>query len=269
MKGGLVVIALALRALGRAGRLGQVPLRGVIVSDEEVGSPSSQELIRRTARGAACALGFESGRAGDALITRRKGLGALVVRATGKASHAGNLHHEGCNAIWALARFIDAAQRLTDYDRGITINVGRVEGGQGRNVVPDRAEAHVDFRFVDLADARTVQAALEEAARMAALPGTALTLTGGVTRLPLMRTEASARLMDAYAGCQRAAGLSAGEAPLLGGGSDASTVMPLGIPAIDGLGPRGSGFHTLDEQVELDTLLPKAEALVRFLCSQP
>ena len=56
-----------------------------------------------------------------------------------------------------------------------------------------------------------------------------------------------------------------GEAPLLGGGSDANTVAPLGVPAIDGLGPRGAGFHTTGEYVELDTFVPKAEALLRFL----
>lgn len=266
MKGGLVAIAFALQALAEVGALARVPLRGVIVSDEEVGSPSSQALLRRLGQGASCALGFESGRAGDAIITRRKGLGALQVRAQGKAAHAGNLHHEGHNAIWALARFVDAAQSLTDYGRGITVNVGRIEGGQGRNVVPDLAEAQVDFRFVALEDAAQIEAALRQAAVSAAagVPGTKITVSGGVTRLPLCRSEASAALRDRYGRCQRAAGLAFAEAPLLGGGSDASTVAPL--PAIDGLGPRGSGFHTLEEQVELHTLLQKAEALARFLC---
>jgi len=59
-----------------------------------------------------------------------------------------------------------------------------------------------------------------------------------------------------------------GEAGLLGGGSDANTVAPLGVPAIDGLGPRGAGFHTTTEYVELATLVPKACALVRFLCGR-
>ena len=59
--------------------------------------------------------------------------------------------------------------------------------------------------------------------------------------------------------------MRSGEAPLQGGASDASTTASVGVPSIDGLGPRGSGFHTLDERVELDSLVPKCEALVRFL----
>ncbi|MCS6913521.1 MAG: M20/M25/M40 family metallo-hydrolase [Myxococcales bacterium] len=265
MKGGLVVMAFALRALAQAGLLSQVPLRGVIVSDEEIGSPSGRTTILEVARGAACALGFESGRAGDAIITRRKGIAAYQARATGRSAHAGNAHREGANAIWALARFVDGAQRLTDYDRGITVSVGRIEGGCSRNVVPDRAEALLDVRFVTAADAAAIEAALRQEAIRAAVPGTQVELHGGVTRQPLERTPGSMRLLADYGRCQREAGLGSAEAPLLGGGSDASTVASLGIPAIDGLGPRGSGFHTLAEEVELDTILPKAEALVRFL----
>ena len=67
---------------------------------------------------------------------------------------------------------------------------------------------------------------------------------------------------------QRAAGLASGEAPRQGGGSDANTVGACGLPAIDGLGPRGHGYHTHDEQIELDSLTMKAEALLRFLLAE-
>jgi glutamate carboxypeptidase len=103
------------------------------------------------------------------------------------------------------------------------------------------------------------------AAAASAVPGVTLEVQGGVNRLPLERTDASAKLRDEYAACARACGLGDTEAPLLGGGSDANTVAPLGVPAIDGLGPRGAGFHTSNEYVELDTFVPKCEALVRFL----
>jgi glutamate carboxypeptidase len=96
-------------------------------------------------------------------------------------------------------------------------------------------------------------------------PGTSLALAGGVSRRPLVRTEASAALCARYAACQRAAGLGGAEAGLVGGGSDASTTADAGVASIDGLGPRGDGFHTTGEHVELATLAPKAEALVRFL----
>ena len=73
--------------------------------------------------------------------------------------------------------------------------------------------------------------------------------------------------MDAYAACARASGLASGEAALIGGGSDASTSGAMGIASIDGLGPRGIGFHTHDEQIEVVTLVQKAQALARFLAS--
>jgi len=267
MKGGLSVIRGALAALDEVGALAGLPVVVASVADEEVGSPSSAPHLRELARGAACALVFESGRAGDMIITRRKGVGAMTVTAHGKAAHAGNNHRDGANAIWAIAKFVDAAQRLTDYGRGSTVNVGQLTGGTSKNTVPERAECKVDLRYEAVADAHALVAALEAAARAAAeaVPGVRIEVSGGTNRLPLERTPASAALRDEYAACARAAGLGDGEAGLLGGGSDANTIAPLGVPAIDGLGPRGAGFHTTTEYVELSTFLPKAEALVRFL----
>jgi glutamate carboxypeptidase len=83
--------------------------------------------------------------------------------------------------------------------------------------------------------------------------------------LPLERTPASLALCAEYAACARLSGLGDGEAPLIGGGSDASTSSAMGIPSIDGLGPRGEGFHTHDERIEVRSLVPKAQALARFL----
>ncbi|HVK85799.1 MAG TPA: M20 family metallopeptidase [Kofleriaceae bacterium] len=267
MKGGLAVICTVLAALDQAGALADLPIIVVSVSDEEVGSPSSAPHLRELARGAACALVFESGRINDMIITRRKGTGAMTVTAHGKAAHAGNNHKDGANAIWALAKFIDAAQRLTSYERGVTVNVGSFTGGTSKNTVPERAECAIDLRYETVADAEELVAALQAAAAAAAaeVPGVRVETSGGANRLPLERTEASAALRDEYAACARASGLGDGEAPLLGGGSDANTVAPLGVPAIDGLGPRGAGFHTTTEYVELATFVPKAQALARFL----
>ncbi|HZH02575.1 MAG TPA: M20/M25/M40 family metallo-hydrolase, partial [Myxococcaceae bacterium] len=268
MKGGLVVMAYALKALAEARGAEALPaLRIAIVSDEEVGSPEGQGVIRSALRGARACLVFESGRAHDAIITRRKGTGAVTAVAHGKAAHAGNNHADGHNAIWALVRFIDRAQVLTDYAKGVTVNVGKVAGGQGKNTVPDRAEAQVDIRFCTRADGEALVAALHAAGDEAAasVPGTRILLEGGVSRPPLEKTEASSALFTAYAECARAAGLGSGESPLVGGGSDASTAFAMGIPSIDGLGPRGKGFHTVDEQIELATLVPKALALAELL----
>jgi glutamate carboxypeptidase len=267
MKGGLAVIRGALVALEKIGVLAKLPIAIISVSDEEVGSPSSKPHLEALAKGARCGLVFESGRAADAIITRRKGVGAMTVTARGKAAHAGNNHKDGANAIWALAKFVDAAQRMTDYARGLTVNVGMFNGGTSKNTVPETATCMLDLRYETVADAHALVEALRAAAAeaAAAVPGTMLEVSGGANRLPLERTPASAALRDEYAACARAEGLGDGEAALLGGGSDANTIAPLGVPAIDGLGPRGAGFHTTTEYVELATFAPKIRALVRFL----
>ncbi|MBX3211421.1 MAG: M20/M25/M40 family metallo-hydrolase [Labilithrix sp.] len=270
MKGGLVVVAWALKALAAAGALTSLPgVRVVIVADEEVGSPEGQSIIRAAIQGAQGALVFEAGRKGDLVITRRKGTGALTVVAHGKAAHAGAAHKDGVNALWALSKLVDRVQSLTSYERGVTVNVGKVTGGTSKNTVPDRAEALVDIRFETRADGEALIAAIEAAAAecAAAVPGARIELSGGIARLPLERTDASVKLMEAYGACARASGLGAGEASLIGGGSDASTAGSMGIASIDGLGPRGIGFHTHDEQIEVATLVQKAQALARFLAS--
>lgn len=270
MKGGLVVAIEALRALAELGLLAEIPVRFVIVSDEEIGSPEGKLVIERELHGARAALVLESGRAKDAIITARKGTGSAKITASGRAAHAGNAHEQGANAIWALARFIDRAQALTDYERGVTVNVGKVSGGQGKNTVPDHAEALVDFRFVRSADGEATFAELREVASAAAasIPNTpTLVVEGGPARPPLERTKANVALYRAYAERAREAGLGDGEAPLVGGGSDASTTAALGVPSIDGLGPRGAGFHTRNELIEISSLLPKTEALADLLTS--
>jgi len=265
MKGGLVVEIFALRALGEAGLLDRVPVRGIVVGDEEMGSPESQPLTVERVRGAAAALGLESWRSRDLIVTRRKGIASLDARAHGVAAHAGGDHEMGRSAIWSLARFVDRVQSLTDYGRGVTVSVGRIEGGTTRNTVPAEARCEVDVRFLTPSDGEAVLALVDVAAREAAVEGTRIEVLRPGNRPALVRTDASALLAAEYGECQREAGLGAGEAPLSGGGSDASVTGAAGVPSIDGLGPRGAGFHTHGEFIELGSLLPKAEALVRFL----
>ncbi len=268
MKGGIVVMIFALEAAGRAGLLGRVPIAGMLVSDEEVGSPESQPLLAARARGAACALVLESGRAGDLVVTRRKGVAALRAEAHGVAAHAGNEPEKGRSAIWALARFVDRAQALTDLVHGLSVNVGTFQGGTSKNTVPAGASCELDLRYQTAEDGARLEAALFDAARAAALPGTRIEIERTARREPLVRTEASAALAREYGACAAASGLGQGEAPLAGGGSDACTTGALGIPSIDALGPRGRGFHTLDEQVDLSSFVPKAQALLRFIAGR-
>lgn len=267
MKGGLAIVRGVLGALHQHGALATLPLAVISVGDEEIGSPSSTPHLQALADGARAALVFESGRTNDAIITRRKGVGAMTVTAHGKAAHAGNNHKDGGNAIWALSRFVDLAQQLTDYEKGITVNVGTFTGGTSKNTVPEQARCELDLRYETVADAEHLVRELHTAAAQAgmAVPNATIEVTGGIRRLPLEQTDASRKLMMRYGEHAKASGLGAPEAALLGGGSDANTIGPLGVPCIDGLGPRGAGFHTTHEHVEVATFRPKAQALLRLL----
>lgn len=269
MKGGLALIVCVLHCLYDAGVLEALPLRFVSVSDEEVGSPNSRSLLCDLASSAREALVFEAGRAHDAIVTARRGTGFARVCAHGRAAHAGNALKEGRNAIWALARFIDRAQALNERIPGASLNTGLVHGGSSRNTVPAFAEAELDLRVDDATSQQQLFAALERCAQEVSgeLEGTRVELELTMTRDPWERSEASVALCQRYLACQREAGLSGGEAPRQGGGSDANTVAACGLPVIDGLGPRGSGFHTPHEQVEIASFPLKAEALLRFLLS--
>ena len=265
MKGGLVIVAFALQALKQANLLEKSKLSFIVVSEEEVGSPDSCEHLLKAATGAKAALVFESGRKGDAIITRRKGTGFLTAVAHGKAAHAGNAHEEGINAIWAMSRFVDRVQQITDYSKGTTVNVGTFKGGIGKNTVPDLAETQIDLRFVTDEEGDLAKKRILEASKDLGVEGALLEVYFGPGRGPMKKTPQSEALMNAYAVCQKESGLGSTEMGLVGGGSDAAHTAAIGIPSIDGLGPRGSGFHTLDEYVQLDSLIPKAQALVRYL----
>ncbi|MCG8419743.1 MAG: M20 family metallopeptidase [Proteobacteria bacterium] len=266
MKGGLVIMRTALAALADVGVLAERPLSVVSVGDEEIGSRHSHSLVKAYCRGASAALVFEAGRAKDAIITRRKGTGRVTVTANGRAAHSGNHHRDGINAIWALAQFVDSAQERTDYDAGVTVNTGLISGGSSANTVPAQARCTIDFRFVRRKDGEDLIASLERASgEISAETGASFDVVGGIRRTPLERSEASVALYQKYAACARAAGLGHGECPLMGGGSDANTVSSVGVPAIDGLGPRGRGFHTHDEYIEVSSLAMRIEALIRFL----
>ncbi|MFO0596728.1 MAG: M20/M25/M40 family metallo-hydrolase [Myxococcaceae bacterium] len=266
MKGGLVVIAWALKALAMTDGLERVPpLRVVVVSDEEVGSPEGAPLIRSVVAGCRAALVFESGRANDDIVTERKGVGNLTAHATGVPAHAGNAYWEGSNAIWALSRFVDRAQSLSSRESGVTVNVGLIRGGSSKNTVPAEASAELDLRFPTKAAEDGVRRLLHEAAQDLGVAGASIKLENGTGRSPMEKVEGVGELVERYGACAHAHGLGRGEAKRQGGGSDGNTTSAMGIPTIDALGPRGKGFHTPDEYIEVSTLISRAQALADFL----
>lgn len=279
MKSGISSMLFALRALRRAApeRFAALRLRLVVVSDEEVGSPSSHALYDRLAPRTTAGLVFESGRKHDLIVTARKGGGVFTVTVHGKAAHSGNDHQAGVNAIHALALLVGKIEAMTDYPRGVTLNVGTIEGGTAKNTVPERASCQIDARFETVADSEQVTAAIyglvrEPFAGLVGVPdrlrGVRVEVSGGVTRPPMEPIAASQQLRRAYEPYAAASGLQIGEAELQGGGSDANLLVALGVPCIDGLGPHGEYFHQVREWCSLGSLGRRTAALAWFLAEQ-
>lgn len=274
MKSGLSCIVFALRALAKVApdALAKLPVRFVCNSDEEVGSPSSEPIFAELAPKTSEAMVFEGGRDGDQIITQRKGGGMFTLTVTGRAAHAGIDHAAGVNAIAALCHLVRRVEALTEYDRGITANVGLIEGGTAKNTVPEHAKCIIDTRFLTVADSKEVFAALRALAAdpwddavPERLRAATVVLGGAITRPPMESSAASQALRRRYEAHAAATGLQIGQAPRQGGGSDANLLSAHGVPCIDGLGPFGKFFHKPQEWSSLSSLRMRTQALACFL----
>jgi glutamate carboxypeptidase len=263
MKAGIAVAMLAVRALREHAPAAAMP-RVVMLwtTDEEVGSGTSRAMIEEEARRSQAVLVLEPSLPGGAAKTSRKGCGDFELTVHGIAAHAGIDPGKGANAIHELALQIAAIQRLQDLDRGVSVNVGLVSGGSRTNVVPERARASIDVRARSMKDAADVEASLR--ALRAQTPGTRLEIEGGFSRPPLERGEHVRALFATARNVARDLGVDLDEGGT-GGGSDGNFTAALGVPTLDGLGPRGDGAHAVHEHVEVADLPWRAAFLARLL----
>ncbi len=265
MKAGLVQLVFALRGLQRFERRPAANVLVLINSDEEVGSHSSRDLIEAQARRCRAVLVLEPSLPPDGRVkTFRKGVGVFNLHVKGKAAHAGLDPRSGVSAIEELARQIQALHRMTDHERGTTVNVGTVRGGSRVNVVAADAHAEVDLRVSTLAEAKVMESRI--LGLEALLDGTEVIVTGGVDRPPLERSAGVVSLFEKAKAAARELGFDLGEGSA-GGGSDGNITAALGVPTLDGLGAVGDGAHATHEHVILDEMPRRAALLARLLGS--
>ena len=259
MKGGLAIGLLAVRALVETCDQASRPdVQFLATSDEEVGSATSRAVIESLARAASAVLVLEPAIPGGALKTARKGVGEFEIVAHGVSAHAGVDPGSGASAIHEMARQILAVEELSDPARGVSVNVGIVEGGTRSNVVAEQARAVVDVRVSQLPDAALVEAKFR--ALTPRHPRVRLEIRGGINRPPMERTPAVAALFEIAREAGREIGLELAEG-MTGGASDGNFTAALGVPTLDGLGATGDGAHALHEHVIVADL-PIRAALV-------
>jgi glutamate carboxypeptidase len=258
MKGGAHLAFAAMRHLVRMGRTTRLPIRHLLVSEEEVGSPTSREIIEREARRARYVLVTEPAREGGKVVTARKGTARFVLHVHGRSAHSGARHQDGRSAIKELARQILELEGMTDYATGVTVNVGVVAGGTRANVVAAEARAEIDMR---VPNPELGEAAV---ARVLALqpfdPDVRLQVSGGLNRPGYEKSPEIAALFEHAKALAAGIGFELQDLKT-GGGSDGNFTAAI-APTLDGLGVDGKGGHTDYEQLYVSSLVPRARLLL-------
>jgi len=238
------------------------PITLLLTPDEEVGSPTSRDLIEAEARAAECVLILEPASANDACVTARKGVGRFTVSIRGVGAHAGGSFQDGASAIVELARQIERLHGMVDVPAGITLNVAPIWGGSRPNVIAPDAGCEVDLRVPSI----------EAGDRMEAMilglqpvdPRCGLVVTGGMNRPPMAETPAILALYGRARAAAAAAGFTMPKQHR-GGGSDGNFTAALGVPTLDGLGCPGAGAHASHEHIHWRALAPRAAMLATLL----
>ena len=260
MKSGAYLALYAFQHLVRTGRTTPLPLTFLYVPEEEIGSPTSRQVIEDEARRNKMVLVTEPAH-GGLCCTARKGVLHAGIKVHGRPAHAGSRHQDGRSALRELARHIVALEDLTDYDRGITVNVGLASGGSFINVVPAEAEAKVCIRAPETDQLEALRDHVLSLQPIGA--DVTLEITAEINRPVFPRLDGTAKLFDHAREICREVGIELDERHS-GGGSDGNFTAALGIPTLDGLGADGHGHHTLDEYILYSSLEPRARMWVRL-----
>ena len=262
MKGGNYLSIEAIRQLARASFTTPLPITVLFTPDEEVGTPSTRDIIEAEAARNKYVLVPEPGRPNNGVVTGRYAIARFNLEATGKPSHAGATLSSGRSAIREMARQIIAIDGMTTED--CTFSVGIVHGGQWVNCVATTCTGEALSMAKRQADLdRGVE-------RMLALSGTAndvtFKVTRGVTR-PVWEPDAGTMaLYEKAKGLAAAMGLDLPHGSA-GGGSDGNFTGAMGIPTLDGLGVRGADAHTLNEHIEIESLAERGRLMAALLAT--
>ncbi|MEK3974006.1 M20 family metallopeptidase [Psychrobacillus sp. FSL K6-2684] len=225
----------------------------ILNSDEEIGSPTSRELIEEISKNVKYALVMEPARKDGSIVSSRRGGGRYTLHVHGRSAHSGVAPEEGRSAIEELAYKTIKLNHLTDHEQGISVSVGIVEGGDAVNMIPDSATGYVDVRVESDEQSLEIAKKIESICSVPDVPGTTIDLEGGITRPPMEPDEKNQKLLEIVKEVGNSFGLIVTDSHT-GGGSDASFPSHLGVATIDGVGPIGGKLHNEGEYLEIDSL---------------
>jgi glutamate carboxypeptidase len=265
MKTGITMMVFAIKAINSLDKNTAVQPVFLINTDEEIGSNESKDLIIEQAQKAERTFVLEPSLGIEGKIkTQRKGVGQFEITIKGKPSHAGLAPEEGVSAILGLSHIVQQLFQLNDPAKGISVNVGTIEGGERSNVIAAKSKAVVDVRIPTKKDGDHITKVINNLEPQ--IKGIELEVSGGINRPPLEKGKANEKLwqITKELGQELEVELEEGTS---GGGSDGNFTN-LYSPTIDGLGAVGEGAHAYHEKIFLDKTLKRA-ALFTLLLLQP
>ncbi|MFI6443989.1 M20/M25/M40 family metallo-hydrolase [Kitasatospora sp. NPDC050543] len=260
MKAGLALLEGAFALLADLGQRPHRPVRLVVVSDEEVGSPDGKRLVERQLPGAAAILGLEPPHPDGRVKTARRGTARVRLTVTGREAHAGNDAAEGISAVDELVDQLVAVRGLVCHP-GTELNTGRISGGSRPNVVAGRAEAELGLRF---ATAEAQRRTLDHLAHLTALRPGARVRTEVLSSRPAWPERSGNPLLRHVRSLAAVLGQQLDGAPA-GGAGDTNLPGARGLPTLDGLGAVGAGAHARHEHIRVDELAPRIALLAALL----
>jgi glutamate carboxypeptidase len=264
MKAGLLAGIYAIAALDAIGFDDYERIQFLIVSDEEIDERHAIPLIREASRGSDAVLTLEAARANGDIVTARKGVRSFTAEAFGHAAHSGVEPEKGRNAIVALAHQIIALEKMNNPERGITLNVGVIEGGRLRNIVPDYACLRFEMRAFTQADLDRITQEIFHQFEQQPIPGVKFKVSFEQTSPPMPYTTEIAVLEKLAQQIAVDLGFDVRGART-GGAADAAFAADEGIPALDGLGPIGGLDHGPDEYILKSSIVPRTALLAGLI----
>lgn len=262
MKAGITQILFALKCIKDLSLNTSVTPIVLINSDEEIGSQESTNAIKRLSKIVSRVFVLEPPLGLDGkLKTARKGIGRFTITVKGKAAHAGLNPEKGVNAIVELAHLVQKLYAMNNFEQGITVNVGMIEGGNSPNVIAPESKAVIDVRVYNIEDGNYITDKIHQLKPLN--NNVELIIEGGIGRPPMEKTDRNQKLWDVAKKNAKLIGISLKQATA-GGGSDGNTTSQY-TATLDGLGTTGDGAHAEHEFIFTNKIVERTALLTLLL----
>ena len=263
MKGGIVAALYAIKALQSIG-YDVRPIKVLLAGDEEVlhAHSNAPEIFMEEAKGFAAAFNMETGFVDDGIVVGRKGVARLMMEVKGVAAHAGNDPQNGRSAILEMAHKIIDVQKLTNWENGVTFNVGVMEGGKTSTAIPDYAKISIDVRYKNPDDLTEIIKQVQDVGNKTYVEDTSTTVTFMDGIKPMKTTDGVTRLFEVVKKVYEENGFGTPYAKTVGGASDSAFSILAGVPTVCAMGVKGGRNHSPDEYAVVDSLFERTKLLV-------